>query len=85
MDSKDMSCFKVSSDEGLSLAPTTSGLSSGKDDEAGIEDGANQPGPYSDFSQCNSSSGCWCFGDNKMQNNDLMLQIREDKTLLTSN
>ena len=83
MDSKDNSCFKASSDEGLSLAPTTSGLSSGKDDEAGLEDGANQPGPYSvDFS---SSSGCWCFTDDKMPNNDLMLHIREEKTLLTSN
>jgi hypothetical protein len=85
IDSKDSSCFKVSSDEGLSLAPTTSGLSSGKDDEAGLEDGANQPGPYGVWNSSNSSSGCWCFTDDKMPNNDLMLHIREEKTLLTSN
>ena len=83
MDSKDSSCFKVSSDEGLSLAPTTSGLSSGKDDEAGLEDGANQPGPYGVWND--SSSGCWCFTKDNMRNDDLMLNIREDKTLLTSN
>ena len=83
MDSKDSSCFKVSSDEGLSLAPTTSGLSSGKDDEAGLEDGANQPGPYGVCN--NSSSGCWCFNDENMRNNDLILHIREEKTPLTSN
>ena len=85
MDSKDSSCFKVSSDEGLSLAPTTSGLSSGKDDEAGLEDGANQPGPYGVCCSSNSSSGCWVFNDDKMRNDDLMLHIREDKTPLTSN
>ena len=83
MDSKD---FKVSSDEGLSLAPTTSGLSSGKDDEAGLEDGANQPGPSGVYNNSsNSCSGYWCFDNDKMRNEDLMLQIKEEKTLLTSN
>ena len=82
MDSKD---FKVSSDEGLSLAPTTSGLSSGKDDEAGLEDGANQPGPSGVYNNSSSCSGYWCFDDDKMRNEDLMLQIKEEKTLLTSN
>ena len=82
MDSKD---FKVSSDEGLSLAPTTSGLSSGKDDEAGLEDGANQPGPSGVYNNSSSFSGYWCFDNDKMRNEDLMLQIKEEKTLLTSN
>jgi len=60
--------FKVSSDEGLSMAPTLSGLSSGKDDDLGGEDAPNLecPGNYNNFtynksSSKNSSSGSLCF------------------------
>ena len=62
---KESSGFKVSSDEGLSLAPTTSGLSSGKDDDCGAEEGGNpQPMPYGVFSNSNNSStSSWCFID----------------------
>ena len=62
---KESSGFKVSSDEGLSLAPTTSGLSSGKDDDCGAEEGGNpQPLAYGVFSNSsNSSTNSWCFID----------------------
>ena len=56
--------FKASSDEGLSLAPTTSGLSSGKDDDCAAEDGGNQPmysGVFNNNS--NNSTNSWCFTD----------------------
>jgi hypothetical protein len=57
--------FKVSSDEGLSLAPTLSGLSSGKDDDLGGEEGLpinKCPDGYNNFiSNKNSSSSSLCF------------------------
>lgn len=76
--------FKVSSDEGLSIAPTTSGLSSGKDDDAGAEEGRNQPGPDGFYnngnsSSSNSSSGSWCF-TREENNNDLMLHYSTKST-----
>ena len=57
--------FKVSSDEGLSMAQTLSGLSSGKDEDLGGEEGLPiDKYPYN----CNnfiynkkSSSSSWCF------------------------
>ena len=56
--------FKVSSDEGLSMAPTLSGLSSGKDDDLGGEEGL----PINNNCNCNnfswnknSSSSSLCF------------------------
>ena len=54
-------CFKVSSDEGISLAPTTSGLSSGKDDEMGGDDLGNPRAHYDDISSNSSSNGRCCF------------------------
>lgn len=49
--------FKVSSDEGLSMAQTLSGLSSGKDDDLGADEGL----PYNFNCSKNSSSGSLCF------------------------
>ena len=51
-----LACRKVSSDEGLSLAPSTSGLSSGKDDDNWAGEGRCQP-----ENDCNCSSDSWCF------------------------
>jgi hypothetical protein len=57
--------FKVYSDEGLSLAPTLSGLSSGKDDDLGGEEGLpinKYPDNCNNFiSGKNSSSSSLCF------------------------
>ena len=78
---------KVSSDEGLSMATTTSGLSSGKDDDAGAEEGGAPSNPqcYSNNNNCwNSSSSC-CFKDESLQT-EFMLRISErDTTTLCEN
>ena len=80
---KGSSGFKVSSDEGLSLGTTASGLSSGKDDDAGAEDGQNKPIPYSPSS--NSSSGSWCFMGEETPNREVLLCSPERNTTLLSN
>ena len=84
-DRKGSNSFKVSSDEGLSLQTTTSGLSSGKDDDAGAEDGV-QPLPYSDNSSCcnNFNNGC-CFMGENWRPDELMLHISEGDTTLCGN
>ena len=65
--------FKGSCDEGLSLAPTTSGLSSGKDDDAGTEEGGNPQ--YRRYrASSNSSSGSWCFMREDSPNKELLQQ-----------
>ena len=81
---KGSNCFKVSSDEGLSLATTNSGLSSGKDDEAGAEGEEGGVQQYPSESSNNSynlpnSSSC-CFRDDRWNNRDLMLRISENDT-----
>ena len=85
---KESSGFKVSSDEGLSLAPTTSGLSSGKDDDCGAEEGGNpQPMPYGVFSNSsNSSTNSWCFIDENNRK-ELILPLPEQaaRTILLPN
>ena len=70
---KGSNSFKVSSDEGLSLAPTTSGISSGKDEEAGAEEDGNNGAPSCDYCHNNSSSGSWCFTNDPLPNG-VMLQ-----------
>jgi len=80
---KGSSGFKVSSDEGLSLGTTASGLSSGKDDDAGAEDGQNKPISYSPSS--NSSSGSWCFMGEETPNREVLLCSPERNTTLLSN
>ena len=78
---KGSNCFKVSSDEGLSMATTNSGLSSGKDDDAGAEDGGAQTYPYEECTDNNNlpNSRC-CFRDEGWNNRDLMLRISENDT-----
>ena len=78
--------FKASSDEGLSLAPTTSGLSSGKDDDAGAEgDGNMQVNPLC-LTNNSSNSSSWCFREEENLNRDLYLNIEEKELpLLKSN
>ena len=74
--------FKVSSDEGLSLAPTTSGLSSGKDEDLGGED-AGQPNKYNGSNNSsNSSSGSWCFACDNDSNRKVMQNGNEKETVL---
>ena len=74
--------FKVSSDEGLSLAPTTSGLSSGKDEDLGGED-AGQPNKYNGSNNSsNSSSGSWCFACDNDCNRKVMQNGNEKETVL---
>ena len=68
--------FKVSSDEGLSLAPTTSGLSSGKDDDAGAEDGGNPQAPLCLTNNSSNSSSLY-FKDEENYNRELYLNIEE--------
>ena len=79
---------KVSSDEGLSMATTTSGLSSGKDDDAGAEEGGvpSNPQCYYNNNNCwNSSSSSCCFKDESLQT-EFMLRISErDTTTLCEN
>ena len=77
---KGSSNFKVSSDEGLSIAPTTSGLSSGKDEDYFAEEGGNQPVCYCDLSISKSSSGSWCFTNEENNNELLMLRNPEQGT-----
>ena len=74
--------FKVSSDEGLSMAPTTSGLSSGKDEDLGGED-AGQPNKYNGFNNSsNSSSGSWCFNCDNDCNRKVIQNGNEKETVL---
>ena len=74
--------FKVSSDEGLSMAPTTSGLSSGKDEDLGGED-AGQPNKYNGFNNSsNSSSGSWCFNCDNECNRKVIQNGNEKETVL---
>ena len=74
--------FKVSSDEGLSLAPTTSGLSSGKDEDLGGED-AGQPNKYNGSNNSsNSSSGSWCFACDNDCNRKVMQNGNEKEKVL---
>ena len=69
--------FKASSDEGLSLAPTTSGLSSGKDDDAGTEEGGNAQANPLCLTNNSSSNSSWCFKDEENYNPALYLNIQE--------
>ena len=79
---KEKKGIKNISDEGLSLTPTASGLSSGKDDDAG-EDGGNQPNPYCLLTNSsNSSNNRWCFKDEEMLNNRLMDNNLERKNIM---
>ena len=74
--------FKVSSDEGLSMAPTTSGLSSGKDEDLGGED-AGQPNKYNGSNNSsNSSSGSWCFACDNDCNRKVMQNGNEKEKVL---
>ena len=77
---KGSSNCKVSSDEGLSLAQTISGLSSCKDEDNGAEDGGNHPACHYDLSISNSSSGSWCFTNEDNNNELLMLHNPEQRT-----
>ena len=83
---KGSNCFKVSSDEGLSMATTNSGLSSGKDDDAGAEEAGIQPLPSEGYNVCHNlpKSSC-CFRDERWNNRDLMLHISEKATTLCEN
>jgi len=87
MERKGSNSFKVSSDEGLSIAPTTSGLSSGKDDDAGAEEGGNQKVPCDYISSSNSSSGSWCFTEDRLPNERMLHhpEREKDTTTLVSN
>ena len=75
MERKGSNSIKGSIDEGLSMAPTTSGLSSGKDEDAGNEEGGNPQYRYSASS--NSSSGSWCFIRENLPNKELLLGNNE--------
>jgi hypothetical protein len=75
--------LKASSDEGLSMAPTTSGLSSGKDEEAGAEEDGKDGAPYGEYSHDSSRSGSWCFTNDHLPNG-LMLQRREKEKETTT-
>ena len=72
---------KASSDEGLSLAPTTSGLSSGKDDDAGAEDGGNQPNPWGVFSNSSNNNSCSCCFTDENNSTDLYLMRSKREAL----
>ena len=80
---KGINTLKISSDEGLSMAPTTSGLSSGKDEEAGPEEDGKDGAPYGECSHDSSSSGSWCFTNDHLPNG-LMLQRREKEKETTT-
>jgi hypothetical protein len=71
---KDSNGFKASSDEGLSLAPTTSGLSSAQDDDMG---GEGIPKP--DGANYYSSSGSWCFVYEDLPSKENLLNNPERK------
>ena len=79
--SDNINCFKASSDESLSMAPTASGLSSGKDDDIGGENSGN-PQRYSALS-CSSNGSC-CFMQEDLQNKE-MLHVPPNNTTLVSN
>ena len=76
--------YKVSSDEGLSLslAPTTSGLSSGKDDDMGAEDSGISANP--DGARCNTDNLCFVYEE--MPNTKKLLNNpeRKDAALLSN-
>ena len=71
---KDSNGFKASSDEGLSLAPTTSGLSSAQDDDMG---GEGIPKP--DGANYYSNSGSWCFVYEDLPSKENLLNNPERK------
>ena len=78
---KGSSNFKGSSDEGLSMAPTISGLSglsSGKDDDNNAEEG--QKVSHSILNISNSSSDSWCFTNEENNRELLMLGNPEQRT-----
>ena len=72
------------SDEGLSLTPTTSGLSSGKDEDMGAEDKGCQDPYFANRRSSNSSSGSWCFREEEIPENELLIQknLEGNNTLL---
>ena len=72
------------SDEGLSLTPTTSGLSSGKDEDMGAEDKGCQDPYFDNRRSSNSSSGSWCFREEEIPENELLIQknLEGNNTLL---
>ena len=77
---------KCPSEEGLSLTPTTSGLSSGKDEDAGAEGKGNQDPYFTNSRNSNSSSGSWCFREEEIPKDSVMRNNpEENKTLLINN
>ena len=84
LERKESSNFKVNSDEGLSIAPTTSGLSglsglsSGKDDDNCAEEGGNQKVYHWNLNSSNSNS--WCFTHEENNNEIFMLRNPEQRT-----
>ena len=79
-------CCMKNSEEGLSLTPATSGLSSGKDEDAGAEDKGCQDPYFNNSRNSNSSSGSWCFREEEMPKNEVLRNNPEEKkTLLINN
>ena len=79
-------CGIKNSEEGLSLTPATSGLSSGKDEDAGAEDKGCQDPYFNNSRNSNSSSGSWCFREEEMPKNGVLRNNPEEKkTLLVNN
>ena len=79
-------CGMKNSEEGLSLTPATSDLSSGKDEDAGAEDKGCQDPYFNNSRNSNSSSGSWCFREEEMPKDGVMRNNPEEKkTLLINN